>query len=459
MTEVDLSRPTRIHMVAIGGKAMSAMAEILLAMGHHVTGSDLVDGPELAHLRSLGATVVVGHDAANVGDAGLVACSTAVSADNVERQAALRRGIPVVSRPELQGSIVGTRRALAVSGTHGKSSTTAMLVTICNHAGLDVSYIVGARIGNLGSARLGSGEWFVVEADESDGTFLQLGAEVAVVTNVDADHLDQWGSLDAIEAGFDRFLSEATGGSMVGVDDPIANRLGARHGSLGVGLSPGADWRIVEPEVGRGVTRFTLIDPSGASTDVAVPEPGVYNARNAAMAIAAAHHLGVPVPVAVEALARYAGLERRFQVRGEVGGVTVVDDYAHNPAKVTAVLAAAAAGGWDRVLAVFQPHRYSRTADLWASFADSFVDADIVWVTELDPSGEPHRDDISGSLIWEAARRAHPDADIRWAPDREALIAEVVGELQRGDLCITIGAGDITTLPSPLLEKLGETSP
>lgn len=453
---LDLSQPTWFHIVAIGGKAMSAIAELLVGMGHRVSGSDLHDGDELDHLRQLGVEVFVGHDAANVGTVDVVACSTAVSDDNVERLAALAAGIPVVARPDLQGAVVRTRRPIAVSGTHGKTTTTAMLVTIVVHAGLDPSYLVGGKVGaGIGSARWGAGEWFVSEADESDETFLRLGAEIAVVTNVGADHLDRWGSVDAIERGFDRFLAEATGTTIVCGDDPAAARLGVDHDSITYGTTPGCSWLITDCVVSRGMTHFTLTH-GGAAFPVVLPDPGLHNARNATAAIAAAHAIGISVPVAVEALAEYEGVERRFQVLGEAGGVTVVDDYAHNPDKVVAVLAAAAAGGWERVVAVFQPHRYSRTADLWERFADSFVDADVIWITEIDPSDEAPRPGVTGHLVIDAVSAAHPDADVRWCPDRSDLIASVAADLRPGDVCLTIGAGDITTVGRPLLAALGE---
>jgi UDP-N-acetylmuramate--alanine ligase len=456
--DLDLSTPRQVHLVAIGGKAMSAMAELLVAMGHRVSGSDLAEGAEIDRLRQLGVTVAIGHDPSNLGDVDLVACSTAVADDNVERVEALRRGIPVLPRPELQGAIARTLRPVAISGTHGKTTTTAMLVTIAVQAGLDPSYLVGVSVGAMGAAHLGGGDWFVVEADESDGTFLQLGAEIAVVTNVDADHLDRWGSIDAIEAAFDRFLSEATGPTIVGADDPTASRLGAAHGAVSVGTSAGADWRIIDVVVGRGRTRYTLVDPQGSATPVVIPEPGLHNARNSAVAIACAATLGVPVATAVDALAAYPGVERRFQIRGEANGVTVVDDYAHNPAKVAAVLDAAAGSGFERVLAIFQPHRYSRTADLWQQFADSFVAADVAWVTALDPVGEPPRPGVDATLILEAARAAHPHADLRWAPDGDDLLAQVVAEARPGDVCLTIGAGNITRLGGPLLDALREAA-
>ena len=434
---------------------MSAMAEILLAMGHRVSGSDLHDEPILDRLRGMGATVRIGHDAAHVTDADLVASSTAVPPDNVELQAAAALGIRRVSRPELQGAIARTRRPIAISGTHGKTTTTALAVNVLSRCGADPSYMIGASLGGeLGSARLGAGEWFVVEGDESDGTFLELGAEIAVLTNVDADHLDRWGSVDALEAAFDRFLATATATTIVCADDPVAARLGRRNGSVSAGTAEEADWRIIDVVTERNRTRFGLVVPDGDRIEVDLPLAGLHNARNAALAVVLADTLGLPRLDVVRALGVWPGLERRFEVRGEAGGVTVVDDYAHNPAKVAAVLSAGAAGGWRRVVAVFQPHRYSRTADLWEQFADSFADADVVWITELDPSGEASRPGISGEMIVDAVRGAHPEADIRWAPDRADLVERVADDLSPGDLCLTIGAGDITLVGPQIVAAL-----
>lgn len=454
---IDLATPRRFHLVAIGGKAMSGMAELLTLMGHQVTGSDLHENAETRRLRSLGIAVSIGHDPANIVGADVVACSTAVRPDNVERVAADEAGIPVIGRPQLQGAIAKTRRAIAVSGTHGKSSTTAMLITILRATGLDPSYMVGASMGDgSGSAHLGAGEWFVIEADESDSTFLELGAEIALVTNVAADHLDLWGSLDAIVDGFERFLGGASGPTVVNVDDPVAGRLGRACGSTLVGAEPDADWRISHVVGERGSIGFDVRHRDHGTVHVQLPEPGAYNASNAAMAICAAELVGVPPERSAEALAAYPGLERRFQTRGEVAGVTVIDDFAHNPDKVASVLDAASGGGWGRVIAVFQPHRYSRTADLWQEFADSFVAADIVFITELDPSDEPPRPDVSGTLIVDAVRSAHPGVDLRWVPDRDDLVSAIVDEVRHGDLCLTIGAGDITTLADPLISAIGD---
>lgn len=456
MTEpIDLTEPRHVHLVAVGGKAMSAMAELLVRMGHRVTGSDIHDGAEVDRLRQLGVRVTIGHDPANVQGAELVACSTAVPDNNVERVAATSAGIPVIGRPELQGAIASGHRVVAVSGTHGKSSVTAMLTTIVRHVGLDPSYLVGATMADgRGSAHLGAGEWFIIEGDESDGTFLRLGAEIAVVTNVAVDHLDQWGSIEALEAGFARFLNEAHGPTVVNADDPIASLLGRQHGSVSVGCTDDADWRITDIEERRGAISFALGRNGDPPINVTVSEPGAYNARNAALAVVTATLMGVDLDRAASALSQYQGLERRFQVVGEAAGVTVVDDYAHNPDKVAAVVDGASRGGWQRVVVVFQPHRYSRTADLWPMFANSFAGADTVVVTELDPSNEAPRPGVSGRLIADAVAGAHPELDVHWVPDRDLLIAAVAELTRPGDVVLFLGAGDITRLAPKLIEAL-----
>lgn len=459
VASIHLDRHRKVHVVYVGGKAMSAIAEILLAMGHEVSGSDPNDLPVLDHLRALGARIAVGADPVNLGEADLVAVSTAVRPSHPEVVAALERGIPVVGRPRIQGAIARTRPTLAVSGTHGKTTTTAMLVHVLTVTGRDPSYIVGGDLGGAaGGARWTAGGWFVVEADESDGTFLELGASRVVVTNVEADHLDHWGTFAAIEEAFDRFLAGAAEDRVVCADDPVAARLGARHGARSYGAAADADLRIVDVRVARGSTTFDLHERGRLVAHVDVPAPGAHNAANAAGALLAAQGLGVPLAEGAAALASFGGVGRRFERRGEARDVVVVDDYAHNPGKVRAVVASAALGGWSRVVVVFQPHRYSRTADLWREFADSFDGADVLVVTELDPAGEDPRPGVSGRLVVDAVRAARPDLDVRFVPDRAALVPLLTSELRPGDLCLTVGAGDITGLADELLPALGADS-
>jgi UDP-N-acetylmuramate--alanine ligase len=452
---IDLTQPVAVHVVGVGGAGMGAIASVLAAMGHRVSGSDLRHSDALERLRAEGVTVHVGHDASHVGDVDAVAVSTAIPPGNPEVRAATERGIQVLRRAEILTAIAATRRTVAVSGTHGKTTTSSMLALVLVEAGLRPSFIVGGELNEIGSGAVWSdGEWFVVEADESDGTFVEIGAEVVVVTSVEADHLDFYGDLTSIEAAFDRFLAEAPGPNLVCADDPGAARLGRAHDARTYGTDPGADYRILDPVTGRRGSSFRLARGAEVLGTVELPVPGMHNIRNAAAAIAAGLQLGAPFEAGRSALARYAGVARRFQFRGEVDGITVVDDYAHNPGKVQAVLAAAASGGWDRVVAVFQPHRFSRTADLHEAFGGSFVDADVVVVTDVYPAGEQPRPGVTGKLVVNAILDAHPRSRVVWLPRREDLVPFLAGELRPGDLCLTLGAGDITSLPDELLERL-----
>ena len=348
------------------------------------------------------------------------------------------------------------RRTLAVSGAHGKTTTTALLATVLHGAGWEPSFLVGAVVGGLGTgASWGSGDWFVVEADESDGTFTELGAEAVVVTNVEPDHLDHWGSMDALAEGYRRFVAGASGARVVCVDDPGSARVAdAVPGCVTYGTDPSATARLDEVRTGPGRVAFRL--RHGAhELDVDVPLPGLHNARNAAAAAVAALEIGVPADAIVDALAGFGGVARRFERRGEVGGITFVDSYDHLPAEVASVLAAARDGGWSRVVCVFQPHRPTRIRDLWRGFADAFVDADVVAVTDVYvPEGQPSLPGVTGRLVVDAVTAAHPDADVRWLPGRDELRDWLLGELGPGDLCLTLNAGDLTSLPDELLARL-----
>ena len=448
---VDLSRPRRIHVVGAGGAGMSAIASVLAAMGHSVTGSDLKASPAGERLRAAGITVTIGHRAEAVGDAELLTVSTAVADDNPEVVEARRRHIPVLRRASVLRAIAATRRCVAVAGTHGKTTTTSMLSLVLVEAGLHPSFLVGGDVNEIGTNALwDDGEWLVVEADESDGTFLALDPEVAVVTNIEADHLDHYGEMAALEAAFDRFASGRRGGLIVGSDDARSAALGLRHGGVSVGTAPEATYRITDLVAGRDGVRFALEHDGASLGRVTMPVPGAHNARNAAVAMVAAMRAGASFDDGVRAMARFAGVSRRFEWRGDVGGVRFVDDYAHLPAEVAATVEAARAGGWGRVVVVFQPHRYSRTAALGAAFADAFVGADVVVVTDVYPAGERPVPGVSGRLVADAVVAAHPDADVAYVAGRPELRAHLVGLLRPGDLCLTLGAGDITSLADEL---------
>ncbi len=476
----DLSAPRRLHVVNVGGAGMSALATVLAQMGHVVSGVDDRETPFLAPLRDLGVTVVVG----SVGlhpdrpadypaawpDA--VVVSTATPEDHPDVVLARSAGVPVAHRRDALAAVCATRRTTAVAGTHGKSTTAGLLATIAARTGGD-GYLVGTRVTGLGAnADWRDGPGFVIEADESDGTFLRLGATDAVVTNLEADHLAFWGTEAALVAGFEAFLAALPGTATICADDPGSAALvgpavaaGTRVVTYGTGEGvPGAP-HVVLADVapsGLGVTA-TLHLPAevtggrDAVVALSVPAaPGIHNARNAAAAVTAAVVAGTDPHEAARALTAFAGVARRFEARGRAGGVTFVDSYDHLPTEVAAALAAAAGAGFARVVCAFQPHRYTRTRDLAHTFADAFVDADLLAVTDLYPAGEAPIEGVSGRLVVDAVVAAHPDADVAYLPDLDAAEAWLLEVLRPGDLCLTLNAGDLTAVPDRVLAALAE---
>jgi UDP-N-acetylmuramate--alanine ligase len=453
----DPTRPVTVHVVGIGGAGMSAIATALRGMGHTVTGSDLRASAVIDRLQQAGVPVRVGHSGANIGDADVVTVSSAIAADNPEVVEARRRDIPVLARADTLAAIASLRRCIAVAGTHGKTTTASMLALVLVEAGMRPSFLIGGDVNEIGTnAVWDEGEWLVVEADESDGTFLSLAPEVAVVTNVEADHLDHYGSFDTLRSAFERFASAAASRCIVGGDEPNGAAIGRAVGAEVVGLSEGSTRRIVGLELGRSSVSFSLQGLAGEEpVRLTVPVPGIHNARNAAVAAVAALAAGATVADAARALSRFAGVARRFEFRGSAHGVTFVDDYAHLPSEVRDALATARNGGWDRVVAVFQPHRYTRTAELGADFGPAFADADVVVVTDVYGAGEAPVPGVSGRLVADAVERARPDRPVVYAASRAGLRTAVSGLLVPGDLCCTLGAGDLTTLPDELMSDPG----
>ncbi len=447
---LDLSRPARVHIVGAGGAGMSAIASVLAAMGHRVTGSDLKNSPALERLAASGVEVFVGHDAAHVGGAELVAVSTAIPETNPEVREARRRGLVVLSRAQALAAIAACRRCVAVSGTHGKTTTTSMLALILIEAGMRPSFLIGGDVNEIGTnAVWDGGEWLVLEADESDGTFLELAPEIAVVTNVEPDHLDFYGGFDQLVEAFDRFLASGSGGAVVGADDEVAARLGDERGAELVGSAARSTYRIEDLDTGDGVS-FTLRAHGEVLGRIVLPVTGANIARNAAVAVATSLRIGAPFDAAQRALARFAGVARRFESRGEAQGVRFVDDYAHLPTEVAAVIDAARATAPQRLVVVFQPHRYSRIASLGDQFADAFTGADVVVVTDVFAAGESPRPGVTGRVVADAVRRAHPGLDVTYVAGRAELRDHVASLLVPGDLCLTLGAGDLTSLPDEL---------
>ncbi|MBI3257601.1 MAG: UDP-N-acetylmuramate--L-alanine ligase [Actinobacteria bacterium] len=450
---------------------MSAIATVLTAMGHVVSGSDMSPSPVLDRLRARGLAVSCGHDAANVGDVDMVVMSTAVPSDNPEVVAAEQRGIRVLRRADVLAAICATRPTIAVAGTHGKTTTTALLAMALGEGGVGSSFIVGGEVHGLGGgAAWGADGWFAVEADESDGTFLELAADAVIVTNVEPDHLDHYGSFAALRKAFAMFLAEAPGPRVVCADDPVAAELVAELGTdkpcLTYGTGPSAGYRMVDVELARNGVAFTLEHGSSDGRAKAigrfhVPLPGLHNARNAAGAAVAALALGASVEAIARSFAGFSGVARRFEPRGEVAGVSFVDDYAHLPTEVAAALATARSGGWRRVVCVFQPHRYTRTAALSGDFASAFGDADQLIVTDIYAAGQRPIPGVSGKLIADAVsawvHEGGSGPEVLWMPERDDVRRYLTSELRAGDLCLTLGAGDLTTLPDELIEHVERT--
>jgi UDP-N-acetylmuramate--alanine ligase len=451
---LDLRQPWRIHIVGIGGAGMSAIALVLSAMGHTVTGSDLKDSPVAERLRSHGIQVAVGHRAENVGEVDAVTYSPAVALSNPEILAAEARGALVVPRSGMLAAICATRRCLAVAGTHGKTSTASMLSLILVEAGLRPSFLIGSDVNEIGTnAVWDQGEYLVVEADESYGTFQAIRPDLAVLTNVEPDHLDYYGTFEHLRDAFSEFVGSATEASIVSADDAEASAIGRAHGSTSVGRSIEARYAIGNIEEERSAIAFTLSGPDGVLGEIRLGVPGLWNASNAALATVAALRAGAPFSAAQSALARFVGVSRRFEFRGEANGVTFVDDYAHLPGEVRAVLATAKAGGWDRIVAVFQPHRFGRTAQLAPAFGTAFADADVLVVTDIYSAGETPVPGVSGRLVVDAVRQQDPRLEVHYVPGWEELRRSVGQLLRPGDLCFTLGAGDLTLLPDQLIES------
>ena len=458
---LDLSAPRQVHVVNVGGAGMSAVATLLAEMGHAVSGHDVADTPFVAPLLALGVQVTVGPDRPPLPETtDVVVTSTATPEDDRDVTVARARGLPVVHRSVALGAICARRQTVAVAGTHGKTTTSALLATILDGAGRSPGWVVGAPIAGLGrSAAWGGDGPLVVEADESDGTFLALGAHAAIVTNVEPDHLEHWGSVDGLHGAFRRFVSALDGPAVLCGDDPGSAVLAAVAAEpVTYGQAPGTDYRVtaVEPW-GTGV-RFRL-DHRDETVEVTLPAaPGAHNAANATGALALAHRLGVSLADGAKVLSGFAGVARRFEPRGEAVGVTLIDSYDHLPTEVRAVLAAARAGvddgRWQRIVCCYQPHRYSRTAALWRDFADAFVDADLLAITDVYPAGEASQPGVTGKLLVDAVLEAHPWAHVAYLPQLDDVLVWLRTVLRPGDLCLTLGAGDLTTLPPRILAML-----
>jgi UDP-N-acetylmuramate--alanine ligase len=452
-------RYQQIHFVGIGGSGMSGIAEILVNLGYRVTGSDQRRNDAIERLEQLGAKVFSGHEAGHVEGAHVVVYSSAVSPDNIEVQVARQRAIPVIPRAEMLAELMRLKYGIAVAGTHGKTTTTSMIGAVLAEGRLDPTIVVGGRITSLGSnARLGQGEYLVAEADESDGSFLKLAPTIAVVTTVDAEHLDHYGTLDALRDAFVAFVNKVPfyGAAVLCLDQPniqlLIPRLQKRI--ITYGLESGADMVARRLHLSGLTSRFQVFQRGTSLGECSLQVPGRHNVLNALAAIAVATDLEIPFLTIQKALAGFAGVQRRFQVCGHAGHITVVDDYGHHPVEIRATLAAAKAGFDRRVVVIWQPHRYTRTLHLYQEFLTAFNQADALVVMDIYPAGEAPIPGVSAADLADAIR-AHGHRDVTYlGRDRERVIDHVIDISRPGDLVITMGAGDVSHLGPRLLRRL-----
>ncbi|RJL06365.1 UDP-N-acetylmuramate--L-alanine ligase [Paracoccus aestuarii] len=455
-----------IHFVGIGGIGMSGIAEVLLTLGYRVQGSDAKRSKITDRLETLGATVFEGQRAENIEGAGVVVISTAIKKGNPELEEARLRGLPVVRRAEMLAELMRMKSNIAIAGTHGKTTTTTMVATLLDAGGLDPTVINGGVIHAYGSnARAGAGEWMVVEADESDGSFNRLPADIAIVTNIDPEHMEHWGSFDALRQGFYNFASGIPfyGLAVCCTDHPEVQALVGRLTDRRVvtfGFNAQADVRAINLRYDRGIAHFDIaLQGEGRDGDIPViegctlPMPGDHNVSNALSAVAVARHLGIKRAEIREALAKFAGVGRRFTRVGEVGGVTIIDDYGHHPVEIAAVLKAARQAGQGRVIAVHQPHRYSRLSSLFEDFCTCFNEADVVAIADVYGAGEEpipgaSRDDLVAGLIAHGHRHARA---ILSEDDLERLVRE---QARPGDMVVCLGAGTISAWANALPMRL-----
>jgi len=448
----------QVHFVGIGGIGMSGIAEVLINLGYRVSGSDLKESELTRRLQRLGARLEFGHRAENLVSADVVVISSAVRRDNPEVLAAQARKIPVIPRAEMLAELMRLKYAVAVAGSHGKTTTTSMVATVMNAAGLDPTAVVGGKVNVLGSnAKLGKSDLMVVEADESDGSFLKLHPSIAVVTNIDPEHLDHFGSVEALRHAFVEFCNRVPfyGLNVLCLDHPNVQALLPEIGKRVVtyGSSHTADYRLEGVALDGFSTRFQAFRREEPLGEFTVRMVGAHNALNALAVIAVAEEMEIPLPVVRTALADFAGVQRRFTVRGEAAGVMVVDDYGHHPAEVIATLAGARRAFQRRLVVVFQPHRYTRTRDLLSEFATAFNDADLLVVLGIYAASEEPIPGVSGEALAQAIR-SHGHRDVTFVERRADAAAALLPRLREGDLVLTLGAGDVTQVGPELLQLL-----
>lgn len=453
-------RISKIHFVGIGGIGMSGIAEVLLNLGYKVSGSDLRRSEITDRLAGLGGEIFYGHARENIAGADVVVISSAVKENNPEVLEAKEYLIPVIPRAEMLAELMRMKYGIAIAGTHGKTTTTSMVATLLGHGGVDPTIVIGGKLNSLGTnARLGQGKFLVAEADESDGSFLKLSPTIAVVTNIDADHLDFYSGIDEIRDTFVEFINKVPffglavlcldNGNVAGIIPRVKKRF------ITYGLTAQADFRAIDVRLEGFTTSFAVQYRGERLGEISFRLPGAHNVLNALASVAVAMELNIPFPVIQEGFQSFGGVGRRFQVKGEVDGIMVVDDYGHHPTEIRATLAAAK-GGWERrLVVVFQPHRYTRTKELFDEFVKAFYDADVLILTDIYPAGEQPIEGVTSEALAKSLRM-HGQKDVTCISSREEIVDHLLRILKPDDILLTLGAGNVWQTGEALLKSLGK---
>jgi len=446
-----------VHFVGIGGIGMSGIAEVLLNLGYRITGSDLGQTDITQRLASLGAVIFKGHHEDHLGGADVVVTSTAVKSDNPEVLAAHRRNIPVIPRAEMLAELLKMKFSIAVSGSHGKTTTTSMISTVLGQGGLDPTMVIGGKLASIGSnAKMGDGEIIVAEADESDGSFLKLGPCIAVITNIDREHLDYYRDIDEIKAAFLQFANIVPfyGSTVLCLDDRHVREIlpEIKRKTITYGLTSSADYRAADVSLRGASSSFSVLHREECLGTAVLHVPGMFNVFNALATIAVAREIDMDFQTIVNGLQTFTGVHRRLEVKGTVGGVTVVDDYGHHPTEIRETLAAARTVWPGRLIVVFQPHRYTRTRALFEEFTGAFPDADLLVITDIYAASEAPIAGIHSENL-AAAIRAHRQREVFYVPDFEAITEKLLSLARPGDVIITQGAGTVWKIGEDYLKK------
>lgn len=450
-----------MHFIGIGGAGMSSLAQVFIDLGYEVSGSDIKESANTRQLIQAGAIVSIGHSAKNIEGADTVIVSSAIRDDNPELSAANKAGTLVLQRAQLLAKLMEEKKGIAIAGTHGKTTTTSMAAVMMEEAGLDPTYLIGGELNDIGSgAKHGRGEFVVAEADESDASLLNLKPTYAVVTNIEADHLDFYASIEEIKDVFVDFINSLPqdGLAILCIDSPgvvdILPRVNRNYVTYSV--KGEADFKATDIEPWQSGSKFTVWQGGKNLGSLEISSPGLHNVGNALAVITIGIAVGVPFARAAAGVSSFTGVRRRFQKKGTARNVTVVDDYAHHPSEVAATLQAAKAGEWERVITVFQPHRYSRTSFLHEDFGRVFKDADAVIITDVYSAGEEPLPGVDGKLIVDSILETEPYKDVAYFPKKSDISDYVAGRLSGGDILLTMGAGDIGALGEEVLEALIE---